>query len=218
MHSPIPEKTNPRQFFRRHKERGPKRFEYTYRDVAKLFHVRESTARWLGLASLEQVVSHARSQWERMRGLDLRRMRSKSRRLTEQEVSAWLENDEERAKWANRWPLYDLWMCGYPECGATLLDKGFCREHGGSESVGFDAQRHFTVLWGSRRIGLHRALRGCPEDMHVHHVDFNRWNNRLENLEILTPAEHQAKHQWQGNGPKPPPGRTESAPSPSGPS
>lgn len=29
---------------------------------------------------------------------------------------------------------------------------------------------------------------------HVHHIDFNRSNNDISNLEILTPKEHSARH------------------------
>lgn len=38
---PIPPKVNPRKFLSHHRERGPKRFEYTYADLAELFGMTE---------------------------------------------------------------------------------------------------------------------------------------------------------------------------------
>jgi hypothetical protein len=39
----IPPQTDPRKFFRRHRERGPKRWTYTYKDIADLAHITEDS-------------------------------------------------------------------------------------------------------------------------------------------------------------------------------
>lgn len=37
-------------------------------------------------------------------------------------------------------------------------------------------------------------IEDLTDDRHVHHVDGDRWNNRPENLEALTPEEHERRH------------------------
>ena len=36
-----------------------------------------------------------------------------------------------------------------------------------------------------------------PEKSEIHHIDFNKLNNKLENLECLTPSQHRQKHRLQ---------------------
>lgn len=46
----------------------------------------------------------------------------------------------------------------------------------------------------------HRLLMACEraigdiEGMHVHHMNYIKWDNRTENLEVKDPSEHSSKH------------------------
>lgn len=65
-----------------------------------------------------------------------------------------------------------------------------------TDARGYEAWRH-----NDHYIPVHRlvmvAERGFDEvaDMHVHHRNEIRWDNRPENLELLTNSEHQIEHQ-----------------------
>ena len=43
---------------------------------------------------------------------------------------------------------------------------------------------------GKKQISMHRLIMGCPEGMFVIHVNGNRFDNRKENLQILSTREH----------------------------
>ena len=45
-----------------------------------------------------------------------------------------------------------------------------------------------------RSIYMHRMLTGAERGKVVHHKDGNGWNNSRENLEVLWPGEHRARH------------------------
>ena len=60
------------------------------------------------------------------------------------------------------------------------------------------------VKEGNKRITyrLHRVVweyyKGeIPDNMHIHHIDGNKSNNDISNLELLTPHEHAKKHGLQ---------------------
>lgn len=36
-----------------------------------------------------------------------------------------------------------------------------------------------------------------PKGYQIHHIDYNHYNNRLDNLECLEPKEHGLRHKWQ---------------------
>ena len=40
----------------------------------------------------------------------------------------------------------------------------------------------------------------CGHDLEIHHIDENKINNRLDNLEVLTKQEHKAKHSKNREG------------------
>lgn len=60
-HDPIPEGTDPRAFFRKHRERGPKQWTYTYKDIAQLVGISES--------SIRKAISGKRLHPETLRGV-----------------------------------------------------------------------------------------------------------------------------------------------------
>lgn len=59
---------------------------------------------------------------------------------------------------------------------------------------------YVTLTWsvgGSSyvRISEHRLVAGRPpSSLHVHHINGDKHDNRLENLRIVTPLEHKAEH------------------------
>lgn len=58
--------------------------------------------------------------------------------------------------------------------------------------------RYYTNKWSDKRR-LHQrvwedAHGPIPEGYHVHHINEDKADNRLENLECLSPSEHMAKH------------------------
>jgi len=50
------------------------------------------------------------------------------------------------------------------------------------------------------RMVLHDAGIEIPDGMHVHHINGDKLDNQLENLEVLTPAEHRARHHEADGG------------------
>lgn len=50
------------------------------------------------------------------------------------------------------------------------------------------------IVYYHRHVASEKLGRWVTEDEHVHHIDGNRQNNTPENLEVLTEAEHHAKH------------------------
>ena len=47
---------------------------------------------------------------------------------------------------------------------------------------------------GAKLILMHRFLMGNPPDQEVHHKDNDTLNNRRDNLEVLSHAEHKLHH------------------------
>jgi hypothetical protein len=68
-----------------------------------------------------------------------------------------------------------------------------CVEWGGKKWHRYNGG-HYTTM-----VRLHREIwestnGPIPEGFHVHHVNRNKGDNRLENLELLTHSEHSAEH------------------------
>ncbi len=55
----------------------------------------------------------------------------------------------------------------------------------------------YLVVWTGRRgyLPYHQLVMNCTPKMDTHHIDFNKWNNRVENLAALTQGEHRKLHQ-----------------------
>ena len=60
--------------------------------------------------------------------------------------------------------------------------------------LSFGGRRHFEFRLDRRRVPLHRVILPAAKGLDVHHVDFNRWNNRPGNLVAISPSEHRLLH------------------------
>lgn len=168
-----------------------KRFEFTYQSLV------DAT----GL-SLESIRSGANDLRDALRSGDLVllaerisvRTRVKSRRLTDEEIGRLL-GERKLSMWERRFPRFDIWRCARDDCRAVLFNSGRCVLHGGDPPlIRFDANLYFEVLVGRKYVPLHRLMCGEPKGSEVHHIDVNKWNNRIENLQILSPEEHRQHH------------------------
>lgn len=177
-----------------HRERGPKRFDLTYQ------HVADATG--LSLATVRSGAEDLRSALLQgdlaalVTGIAAR-VRGHSRKLDDAALAGLLGADV--AKWPARFPLFDLWFCGQDGCQKVLVAPGRCEAHGGDPPlVRLDAAFYFEVLVGRRYVPLHRLICGEPNGLDVHHVDFNKWNNRPQNLQPATHEEHWTIHKSPG--------------------
>jgi hypothetical protein len=166
----IPAGTDPRTFLRRHRERGPGQFRFTFADVAEAADQTAHTARTrlrLGDDAREVALYVGRA-------LGLR-----SRKLTNREIATTLKRSARH--WRLRWPRFDLYWCGVPSCKTINLQPGLCTTHGGPRFPTVSIQDGYFVLRaGGRYEPFHRFVIGTRN---ARHIDGNRWNNRVENLE-----------------------------------
>ena len=188
MSQGIPPGVDPRTVFPGHRERGPRRWWYTYDAIAAASGMARSTvsaARWAGdLKSVSLYVA--------------RQLASRSKFLGAEETVGWLDGMGRAAQlpmWENRWPRLALYAC--PGCAAVGLQQGFCRKCGGVYPMWeFDTSLHFVLRLGRVRTAYHRLVLPVP-GMDIHHKDYNRWNNRPENLLPMTHSDHWRLHQQQ---------------------
>jgi len=179
-----------------YRNRGSKKLSFTYEDLAKYTGHEVSTVRgrfkWNGIQSLMSYISSPTIK--------------SSILLTPDEVAKILSRfgpaDVAMECWANRWPkLYFYWCCE-SDCKNILFSPGRCEKHGGGRPALFmsltNGYGHFRIRANDKDNNFHRIIMGCPRGLTVHHIDFNVWNNRLENLQILTNKEHLRIHLQHG--------------------
>jgi hypothetical protein len=167
---------DPREYVRNHRERGPKRYEYTYPDLAERLDVSLSTVQHYRPDTPEALARLVHRQQVRVYSMP----------LTPEAIEAVI-GEGKLPLWEARWPGFQLWMCGGCQ-GAVLFSKGLCEACGGGKpAIAFDARGYIAVRVGPKYVPYHRLV--LPTDLDVHHVDGNKWNNRPGNL---TAVEHDA--------------------------
>lgn len=191
---PIQPGQNPRDVFRRHRERGHKKFEYTYETLANLKGIKEQSVRVAvhdGRLDPENLLSVSRYL--------LKTAVPSEAPLTNEEFVKAIGEEEALNKWSARYPRFDMFVCGYPECGELLVGARLCAKHGPAKPMLIlNKALYFEMLIGNDYIPLHRLVMGEPAGMDVHHKDHNRWNNHPANLEALPHAEHWKLHELRG--------------------
>lgn len=105
-------------------------------------------------------------------------------------------------------------IAGYPDY--EVSDAGMVRRKGGfSPEPGYPIRAGYMVInlkrdgkWKTHsvhRLVTDAFLGPCPEGMERNHIDGNRANNRLDNLEFVTPSEnilgavrrgHRGENRW----------------------
>ena len=68
------------------------------------------------------------------------------------------------------------------------VKKSFYRRYCGRWS-----KKNGKKIW----VIMHRVITRCPHHMVIHHVNHNTFDNRKENLLMLTEYEHQKEHSWR---------------------
>jgi hypothetical protein len=202
---------NPREVFARHRERGPKVYGYTIDDIARVCRVKRETIRAKFLAGrlriddIGDVAACVRSYTttsERFTGELVAGTRIDPCGPARQPRARFVATEADAERWRRRFPSFDLWSC--PACGPGWLHgtPGYCEAHGGARPLlRLDGRHgHFTMLIGDRYVPYHQLVLRAAAGFHVHHADFNRWNNRPGNLVVVTPAEHGRLHFAQARG------------------
>jgi len=180
---------NPRQMLPGHKERGPVPHGFTLADIAKAAGVGNQTVRKaitdkrLDPSDLASVAAYVN------RGLA-----RKSKPLEEEAVG--LLPAAQKKWWKNRWPKFQLYKCSHNGCPELLMSPGACAAHGGDKrpAMKLDPDYRIVVLIDKDYVPLHRLIVQAAKGMHTHHRDGNPWNNRWDNLEELSPKEHEDRH------------------------
>lgn len=173
----------------RYQRRGPKKHGYTVEDLARLTGLAITTVRAYSLREFDISDVASTATFIRRHQVKL------SRKLTPDELIELLGTTERAEDWLNRWPRFDLYGCGSPDCLEMLLGgPGLCKTHSGSPITcrlnNFYYEMRVAKLW----VPYHRLVMGCPKGKDIHHIDQNTFNNRLDNLEALTREEHRLKH------------------------
>lgn len=74
--------------------------------------------------------------------------------------------------------------------GRTITTNGYVKlnrpDHPLADRSGF--------VFEHRQVAFDAGLIGADANVHVHHKNHDKQDNRLENLEVLTPTEHAAEH------------------------
>ena len=174
---------NPRDHIPGHRERGPKRHEYTYPGLAKRLGVSLSTVQNYRPDTPEALARLVHRQ----------QVRAFSMPLTPEAIEAVI-GEGKLPLWEARWPVFQLWMCGGCQ-GAVLFSKGLCEACGGGKpAIAFDAHGYIAMRVGPKYVPYHRLV--LQTDLDVHHDDGNKWNNRKDNLVAIPRGEHRASHRF----------------------
>lgn len=86
-------------------------------------------------------------------------------------------------QWRQRWPRFELFGCGFPDCKKSLLQPGLCQDHGGPLRPFALVDDDHVMLWtGSEYTPICHVMLNVPDTQRVEHLDGNTWNNRPMNL------------------------------------
>lgn len=102
--------------------------------------------------------------------------------------------------WKDRYPKFNIYFCHEKDCKNFVLESGYCREHGYPGPIKFLDKFYFAISIGKKFIPYHQYLihdvlnKERKPYYNIHHKDQNRWNNRIENLELIHCTEHRAIH------------------------
>ena len=181
---------DPRMVLPRHAERGAVNHSYTLEMIAEAANVNYQTVR-KAISSERLIPTDLRSVANYIQSALAR----KSQPIKGPEVLSTLPKKWQKW-WADRYPKFDLYRCAAPGCSELLFFPGACSEHGGDRRppVRLDSDGHIIILFGEDYIPLHRLITQPKPGLQTHHRDGNPWNNRWENLEALTPEEHESRH------------------------
>lgn len=162
-----------------HKERGGKKYWYTYKEVVEasgyeVEYVRRYAPVNGGLQKVAEFVQRGRG-------------RLAKEPMSDAEVGEFLP-EKELGWYRTRWPRFRFFRC--PACVrddvteyVVQLEPGFCIKHGGSPRPAAVLMNGFYALLtgGERYTPLHEIIRPGS-----HHLDGNVWNNRLSNLTVVS--------------------------------
>lgn len=89
-----------------------------------------------------------------------------------------------------------------------IRDKNFCDNEckflSRQVGCGLTTDKYVWIRVGNEQVKVHRYLmevklgRKLKPSEIVHHIDFNKFNNSIDNLEVLTITEHNKKHNALG--------------------
>jgi hypothetical protein len=167
---------NPRRKFKhRHRERGPTRL-FTLDDFAAAAIESPTTIRKVlrtttdaRTASLYVIEALARG----------------SIKLNDEAAVQALNGAVTLKEWRARWPRFDLYRCGFPDCTRTMLEAGLCSSHGGPvQPIAKIEGDHFMIWTGREYTEICRVIFGVIGSGAVEHIDRNPWNNHPDNLAV----------------------------------
>lgn len=193
---------DPRQALPRHEERGPIEHTFVLADLAEAAGVNYQTLR---KAMTEgRLAIHKKPVGQRLSPDELRSIVSyvgyslarKGQPLHEEVLQARLP-EQQWGWWKNRMPRFDFFSCQFPDCLELLFSSGLCSKHGGPRKPAITFNHDWNILLlldGQSYVSLARIITQAPAGAHTHHRDGNPWNNRFENLEVLSLKEHEDRH------------------------